>query len=269
VERQDAQRQILRDKADMYYWRTRDAYQGGDYQEALKWALKKLKLNPGDDRMTRVALSCAIKANDKPVALMLMTEAFRDGRMEQRDDFLVLAKGAVSSKVFTLAQEVLETLWADLTSNSPKLFGRFSKAKLKEVEQLLLYSRSMAALPAGPVYPSPGPPAPGRTPAEERVAHKGGRDQLTPAQAEAAQQEEPLPELGIVFEAAAGPLLDPLPRSNSSPAATLPIPATESDYGSSSKKSWCERCRKTIRKIQPVVKDSTVLLLCIPCNHKK
>jgi hypothetical protein len=27
----------------MYYWRAREAYQGGDYREALKWALKKLK----------------------------------------------------------------------------------------------------------------------------------------------------------------------------------------------------------------------------------
>ena len=31
----------------------------------------------------------------------------------------------------------------------------------------------------------------------------------------------------------------------------------------------CERCRKTTRRIQPVVKDSTVLLLCLPCSQKR
>jgi hypothetical protein len=28
--RQETQRQILRDKADMFYWRAREAYQGAD-----------------------------------------------------------------------------------------------------------------------------------------------------------------------------------------------------------------------------------------------
>ena len=249
AKRQDAQRQILRDKADTYYWRARDAYQGGDYREALKWALKKLKLNPDDEQMARVALSSAIKAKDEPAALMLMTDVFRDGRMKQRDDFLVLAKGAITSKDFTLAQDVLETLWADLTSNSPKLFGRFSKAKLKEVEQLLLYSRSMAALSTAPVHPSPGQTPPGRKPPEEHVADPDGRDQLTPAGTEAAQEEEPLPELEIVFDTAAEPLLEALRSQRKADPAILDL--TIKAYRLSFRSSYDQLiCLPTLRNVE-------------------
>jgi superfamily II DNA or RNA helicase len=221
--RQEMERQALRDKADMYYWRAREAYQGGDHPEALKWALKRLKLDPGDHQMARVALSCAIKTNDEPATLMLMTKVYRDGRLNHRDDFLKLAKGAVSSKDFTLAQEVLEILWADLTSRSPKLFGRFNKAKMKEVEQLLLYTRYMAALPAGIEHLSRGPTTPARNRQNEAMVEPSTGEQTAPEEAKAPQHEGPLPELEILFEVSAEPILDALRSQRKTCPAALDL----------------------------------------------
>jgi hypothetical protein len=39
--RQSAERLIRYEKAEEYAWYARNAYQAGDYREALRWALKK------------------------------------------------------------------------------------------------------------------------------------------------------------------------------------------------------------------------------------
>ena len=166
--RQDAERMIRREKAEELDWQARNAYRAGEYQQALNWALKKLKLYPADEDMMSLALRCASTLNDQPALLLLLGRLYREGSLTTRNDHFLLGRLALASKDYRLAIEVFELLLADAGSKSPRLEGRFSKANLKEVERFLAHCRwaqqasrelQAKAPPAAPKLPArSGPP---------------------------------------------------------------------------------------------------------------
>ena len=67
------------EKAQELDWEARRAYRAGEHQQALNWALKKLKLYPADENMMTLARRCASKLNDQPALLLLFGRLYREG----------------------------------------------------------------------------------------------------------------------------------------------------------------------------------------------
>ncbi len=142
--KQEAERYQRLDKAEEYGWFAEDAYRHEDYPEALKWALKKLKLAP-DDQTTRIALYCAAHLKEDAVLLNLLERLYRQGSLASSVDYLNLAKVAARQKNYALGREVMEALVAELNSPTARFRGSVSKPQRREIQELLIYLRGMEA----------------------------------------------------------------------------------------------------------------------------
>ncbi len=131
-----------------------------EHQEALKWALKALALEPGYVGMRLLALECAEILQDETTFLLLLKEMYRDGTMVAREGYLLLGRVALAQQDYALAQEVYKTLLDDAALEKPILKGRLTKARLKEAQQGLRLAQLM--LEQSPAVGGPAVPLPRR-----------------------------------------------------------------------------------------------------------
>ena len=230
--RQDAERMIRREKAEELDWQARNAYRAGEYQQALNWALKKLKLYPEDKGMRSLALRCASTLNDQPALLLLLGRLYREGSLTTRNDHFVLGRLAFGSKDYRLAIEIFELLLADAGSKSPRIEGRFSKANLKEVERLLAHCRwaqqasrevqAKAPPPAAELPARVGPPIVLVAPTVPVAATAAPTAPAPTLPERNAAREEP-PELKVTFETDAEPLLEAVRSQRKAAQAALDL----------------------------------------------
>jgi SNF2 family DNA or RNA helicase len=225
AKRQEAERVIRIGKAEDYDWEARHAFRNRDYREALSWALKKLKLFPADTIMRRIALHSAAVLDDEATLLSLMAQVFREGSLTARDDYLKLGQLAATRHDFKLAKEVLVALISDATSDTPRLTGRFSQAKLTQANRMLLYMHQMEKKPrtskqagAKPSVPQTGPRPGAAAPSN---AASGGAAQAAPGDQRQEAAEERLPTLKIEVEADPEPVLQTIRSHQKSDPASL------------------------------------------------
>jgi superfamily II DNA or RNA helicase len=232
AKRQDAERTIRREKAEELDWQARNAYRAGKYQQALNWALKKLKLYPADEDMMSIALRCASTLNDQAALLLLLGQLYRAGSLTTRNDHFLLGRLALASKDYRFAGEVFEVLLADAGSKPPRLEGRFSKANLKEVERFLAHCRwaQQASREVQTKVPPPTPELP--VPAGRPSAPSASVAPLAAAIAPTASlpvstgkdaAREDHPELKVTFETDAEPLLEAVRSHRKSDHAALDL----------------------------------------------
>lgn len=147
------------DKLEVYLSRARDAFIASEYDRALNWALKALALEPRRTGVRALALKCAGALQDIPTIVSILGEMYRDGTLEVREDFLVVARMAMLQEDYQLAEAVFQSLLDDAASEEPRLKGRLTKAMLKEAKQTILLAQIMAEEPhRGRLVPAGGPP---------------------------------------------------------------------------------------------------------------
>lgn len=256
AKQQDQERLIRREKADEYVWQAQCAFDAKDYRKALELALKILKLQPADLKVYRFAIHCASLINDHESILRLWEQQYRRGYLSNYEDCHRLSSLALHQKNYPLAREVAEALIADVDSDSPKLTGRFSRAKQKEIREILLrcedmeryeaYERLMtASLP--PEIPQKG---------VRRATDNGKGTDALPAANSAPLSEmgedaspEQLPELKIVFEADPSLIADAFSRRRENDRAVLEL--TLKAYRLSFRTSYDQLlCLPTLRDVR-------------------
>jgi SNF2 family DNA or RNA helicase len=232
AKRQDAERARLIEKADDYDWYARDAYRRKHWQEALNWALKKLKLTPNDTLMRDLATDCAAFLNDEATLLTLLRQGFERNELTTKNEYFTLGAVAFNFKNYKLAQRVFEVL----VNESSDLKGRLTKTQLKDVQRVLAYSKAMNAasrkneqkpLPekhAAPAPPSTKSVAPPAIPAETAETPKAIGQPVAPPQAVASRvQPEEQPELKVVFTTDDKPVAEAIQAHHRSDPVTLDL----------------------------------------------
>lgn len=212
--RQEAEKWARRERIDEYRWEADYAYRNKEYREALTWALKALKLFPGDKEMRTLAFRAAHQLDDYATVLTLAKQSYREGSLTTRQEYSVLGRLAYSQKDYKLAQEVLEILLADIDSGKSKLTGFFGKAKLREARDILLHCRllngasgkSEKASPPGRAASGLGARASSGKAQEEEDALRTHR--AIPAPVGEAAVPEKLPDLNVTFDLDAEPVLE-------------------------------------------------------------
>ncbi len=68
------EKRVQRGKAAEYSWLAGRAFEGKDYRGALDWALKGLRMDPGDRSLMNLALSCAQILRDDPTLYTLLRQ---------------------------------------------------------------------------------------------------------------------------------------------------------------------------------------------------
>ncbi len=119
------------EKADMYSNQANEAFFMRDYDAALTFALKSLKLNPSDGYIRDIAIQCAFNLQKINVIFPLLSESFRRGVLWHREDYLLLAELAFNQKDFELAKKIYQGLLTDVF----RLERPLTKAQLKKVEK--------------------------------------------------------------------------------------------------------------------------------------
>lgn len=138
--RQSAQRALVSEKAEDYYWYMAEAYNSRDFATALKWALKRLKLVPSDAKTREIAIYCANETRDAEVRYHLLRQKWLErSLLEHKEDHMVLGTLAISHYDYELGRQV----FSSLLDGSKKLRGFASKKMLKEASQYLSYCERM------------------------------------------------------------------------------------------------------------------------------
>ncbi|MGA7874923.1 MAG: SNF2-related protein [Desulfoferrobacter sp.] len=199
LRRQSADRVFIADKAKDYYWYMADAYNAGDYAEALKWALKRLKLFPGDEKTHKVAIYCAQMVRDESTLYTLLRQKWQENRLTGKDEHLSLAVLAMGRKDYELGSQVLQ----NLIDAPEKLSGRLTKAALKDAKNYLAYCQNMLTVHASISQQKAIEAAP---PGKQAEIAKSSKSQQ-PLKTHGSSAEENLPKLKITFELDDGPVL--------------------------------------------------------------
>jgi len=138
--RQSAQRALISEKAQDFYWYMADAYNSRDFATALKWALKRLKLVPGDAKTREIAIYCANEIRDAEALYHLLKEKWLEkGSLEHKEDHMVLGTLAISRHDYELGRQVFNSL----IDGSKKLRGFATKNTLKEATEYANYCERM------------------------------------------------------------------------------------------------------------------------------
>jgi SNF2 family DNA or RNA helicase len=223
--RQEAQRQLLQEKAAEYGWEAGNAFRAKDYERALFWAQKKLKLEPADSHMRSLALHCTQHLGDDEAFYSLFCQSYQYGQLTTRHNGLILAEMAYERKQYELAREVLQAVLSDSSS----LTGKLLKSRQKQAQQIYAWclarvhsaTKKLAEAkqpavkeePAARVPSAPKPPSSTLATAENK-SEAGAGALPTP-------QPEALPALDIAFKTEAEPLLEALQAHRRSDPATL------------------------------------------------
>lgn len=259
AQQQDRDRLIRREKVDEYAWQAQCAFDAQDYRKALEQALKILKLQRGNLKAYSFALHCASLVKDYETILMLWEQQYRQGTLSNYQDCLRLSSLALHQKNYPLAREVAEAIIADVNSDSPRLTGRLSKAKLKEAREILLHckdvekvescnARKTATLPNLPpqtaekdaLRATENGKGIGVSPAASSSPHPEKSEDVTPEQ---------LPELKIVFEADSSSIAEAFSRRRENDRAVLEL--TLKAYRLSFRTSYDQLlCLPTLRDVR-------------------
>lgn len=138
--RQSAERALRSEKARDYYWYMAEAYNRGDFVDALKWALKRLKLVPNDAKTREIAIYCSNETRDSEALYPLLRQNWlEEGSLDYKEDHMVLGTLAISHRDYELARQV----FSSLLDGSKKLRGFASQKTLKEASQYLIYCERM------------------------------------------------------------------------------------------------------------------------------
>lgn len=145
------------EKAEMHASYANEAFYYDDYEEALTFALKSLKLDPSDDYIRDIAIKCAVYLEKEMLLFPHLLQSFRQGNLWQREEYLLLGELAINRKDFALAREIYQGLIADVY----QLERPLTKAQLKKVERDLNdCNLSEKALEAMKSYPLSSPAKP-------------------------------------------------------------------------------------------------------------
>ena len=251
--RQEAQRQLLQEKAEEYEWEAEDAFHAKDYERALFWARKKLKLQPSHTRMRSLALYCSQHLHDVETFYSLFCQSYQYGEQTTRHNCLILAEMAFERKHYPFARELLEAV----LSSSSALTGKLFKSRHRHAQQLyklcLMMERPQAVKPtehrqpvvqekpAGGVPDAPMPPLPDQAVAEGKRKTQDGLA--------LASGPETLPDLEIVFKIEEGPLIEALQVHRRSDPGILELALRA--YKLSFRTSYDQLlCLPTLREVQ-------------------
>jgi len=119
------------EKAEMYSYQANESFFHNDYDSALTFALKSLKLDPSDGYIRDIAIRCAFHLEKTNLIFPLLVESFHKDLLWHREDYLMLAELAYRQKEFELAREIYQGLLADIY----ELERPLTKAQLKKVEK--------------------------------------------------------------------------------------------------------------------------------------
>jgi len=120
------------EKAELYSYQASELFSLHDYDSALTFALKSLKLDPSDNYIRDVAIRCAFQLEKTNLIFPLLVESFHKDFLWHREDYLLLAELAYTQQEdFELAREIYQGLLAD----SYELERPLTKAQLKKVEK--------------------------------------------------------------------------------------------------------------------------------------
>ncbi len=119
------------EKAEMYSSYANEAFYYEDYDEALSFALKSLKLDPSDDYIRDIAVKCAIYLNKEMLLFPHLLQSYRQGNLWRREEYLLLGELAFARKDYDLVREIYQGLIED----AYQLDRPLTKAQLKKVER--------------------------------------------------------------------------------------------------------------------------------------
>jgi superfamily II DNA or RNA helicase len=164
------------------------------HRGALNWALKALALEPGHEGARLMALRCARLLQDENTIFLILGEMYRDGTLLDRKDFYLLGRLALFRQDYLWAEEIFQTFLDDAAAKKPRLKGRLSQARLREVQQSLLFARMMLEKDPthrAPAGPPPSPPVAAVEPAPEIKPSKAVKA-ATVSKAKASPTETPV-----------------------------------------------------------------------------
>jgi len=119
------------EKAEMYSSYAHEAFHYEDYDEALNFALKSLKLDPADDYIRDIAVKCAVYLEKEMLLFPHLLQSFRQGNLWRREEYLLLGELAFARKEYDLVREIYQGLIED----AYQLERPLTKAQLKKVER--------------------------------------------------------------------------------------------------------------------------------------
>lgn len=226
--RQDAERTRQLEKAEEYEWHATHAYNAKNYQDALNWALKKLKLTPNDANMRSLATDCASFLHDDPLFFSLLREGFKRNELKTKKSYFNLGALAFNSKDYKVAEQAFTVL----VKEPNRLKGNLTKKQWNEVARVLPYVKRVNALedkgelkkaspkPARPAAQTPPTPA---VPTSAAPPSKAAEPSGQPSVPEPPPEAQPQPELKIVFKTDEKPVLEAIEAHKRADPATLDL----------------------------------------------
>jgi SNF2 family DNA or RNA helicase len=150
---QKRQNSLRRQNLEEISWQASNAIQEKNYEAALAWALKGLRIEPSDVILMESALRCAQILEDETALYSLLRQCWKEKILGKGVPHLLLGKLAYRQGDFRLAMEVLEkTLESARTGK-----WRLLKSQMKEVQDYLSLCSEALEPPLPPARP-PSPP---------------------------------------------------------------------------------------------------------------
>ncbi len=127
------EQQRCQEKADFFASMASEAYDDGDYSNALDHVMRAFKANPSDRSILDLALCCADASKERGHLFKLLRHAWNRGMTMRREDWLFLGELALEKGELHLALEVFR----DLRAGDAPMDGRITKAQMRTIEERL------------------------------------------------------------------------------------------------------------------------------------
>ncbi|MFQ6091498.1 MAG: DEAD/DEAH box helicase [bacterium] len=230
-------------KSRFFSYNAEEAFFYNNYELALKWAIKSLRLDPRDDHIRDIAIQCAALLNKEATIYNLLLQGWEKEALRLRKDYLFLGRMAFSQKDYRLAKEVFQGLVAEAVPMESPL----TKTQLKEAERYLkrldMLEHAIQPIPRRSVpAPSPGSKEEAAKPQTPQVEEKEKR-KIEDSSAEIHLKPK------ITFEVDAEPILTAIKKLHRANVPSLEM--TLKAYKLSFRTSYDQLlCLPVIRNVQ-------------------
>jgi len=137
--RQEKEKSLQRDRLDEYCWLAEEAFYVEDYEESLRWSLRRLKYPPRDLTIRDLAFRSAPNLERQDQLFPLLSREWAADEISSVDDLYLLGRLALEKKDLALARETFGACLDELYQRR----GRKVKSGIKNAEHYLRYVEMM------------------------------------------------------------------------------------------------------------------------------